>query len=39
MKAPRKPKKQRMGRPLENIPLRKLVKDVKRDIQAKLKRD
>ncbi len=39
MKAPRKVKKQRTGRPLESVPLRKLVKDVRRDIQAKLKRD
>jgi hypothetical protein len=38
MKAPRK-KKQKTGRPLESVPLRKLVTDVKREIQAKLKRD
>jgi len=38
MKAPRK-KKQKTGRPLERVPLRKLVADVKRDIEAKLKRD
>jgi len=37
MKAPRKPKKQRTGRPLENVPLRKLVADVKRDLRRKLK--
>lgn len=39
MKAPRKSKKQKTGRPLESVPLRKLVSDVKRNIQAKLKRD
>jgi hypothetical protein len=39
MKAPRKAKKQRTGRPLENVPMRKLVADVKRDLRAKLKSD
>ncbi len=39
MKAPRKKKKQKTGRPLENVPLRKLVSEVKRDIRAKLKKD
>jgi hypothetical protein len=38
MKAPRK-KKQKTGRPLENVPLRKLVADVKRDLRSKLKPD
>jgi hypothetical protein len=39
MKAPRKPKKQSTGRPLERVPLRKLVADVKRDIRRKVKPD
>jgi len=39
MKAPRKPKKKKTGRPLESVPLRKLVGEVKRELQAKLKRD
>lgn len=39
MKTPRKPKKQRTGRPLEKVPLRKLVADVKRDLRRKLKSD
>ncbi len=38
MKAPRK-KKQKTERPLETVPLRKLVSDVKHGIQSKLKRD
>jgi hypothetical protein len=37
MKAPRKAKKQKTGRPLENVPLRKLVASVKRDLRSKLK--
>jgi hypothetical protein len=39
MKAPRKKKsqKQKTGRPLENVPLRRLVADVKRDLRRKLK--
>jgi hypothetical protein len=36
MKAPRK-KKQKTGRPLESVPLRRLVSEVKREIQAKLR--
>jgi hypothetical protein len=39
MKAPRKPKKRNTGRPLEKVPLRKLVADVKRDLRSKLKPD
>jgi hypothetical protein len=37
MTAPRKTKKQKTGRPLENVPLRKLIGDVKRELSAKLK--
>jgi hypothetical protein len=33
MKAPRKKKKKRTGRPLENVPLRKLVSDVKKELK------
>jgi len=39
MKAPRKSTKQKTGRPLERVPLRKLVADVKRDLRSKLKAD
>jgi hypothetical protein len=31
-----KPRKKKMGRPLEDVPLRKLVKSVRQDIESKL---
>jgi hypothetical protein len=37
MKAPRKVKKRKTGRPLENVPLRRLVSDVKREMAEKLR--
>jgi len=37
MKAPRKKKKRKTGRPLEDAPLPSLVRSVKRDIQKELK--
>jgi len=37
MKSPRKTKKRKTGRPLENVPLRKLVSDVKREMDEKLR--
>jgi hypothetical protein len=37
MKAPRKKKKRKTGRPLEGVPLRKLVRSVKDDIRKELK--
>jgi len=36
-KPPKKKAKQKTGRPLENVPLRKLVADVKRDLRHNLK--
>ena len=36
MTAPRKAKKRKTGRPLESVPLRKLVSDVKREMEEKL---
>jgi hypothetical protein len=37
MKAPRKTKKRKTGRPLENVPLRRLVRSVKQDLEEKMK--
>jgi hypothetical protein len=31
-----KPRKKKMGRPLEDVPLRKLMKSIRQDIDAKL---
>jgi hypothetical protein len=31
-----KPRKKKMGRPLEDVPLRKLVKSIREDIENKL---
>jgi hypothetical protein len=31
-----KPRKKKMGRPLEDVPLRKLVKSIRQDIENKL---
>ncbi|MGH9685798.1 MAG: hypothetical protein ACRD5K_01745 [Candidatus Acidiferrales bacterium] len=36
-KPPKNKKNQATGRPLERVPLRKLVADVKRDLRRKLK--
>jgi hypothetical protein len=30
------PRKKKMGRPLEDVPLRKLVKSIRQEIEAKL---
>jgi hypothetical protein len=37
MKAPRKKKKRKTGRPLEGVPLRRLVNSVKQDLEKELK--
>jgi hypothetical protein len=37
MTTPRKKKKRKTGRPLENVPLGKLVRSVKDDIRKELK--
>jgi hypothetical protein len=31
-----KPRKKKMGRPLEDVPLRQLIKSIRRDIEDKL---
>jgi len=31
-----RPRKKKMGRPLEDVPLRKLVKSIRQDIETKL---
>jgi len=31
-----RPRKKKMGRPLEDVPLRKLVKSIRQDIESKL---
>jgi hypothetical protein len=37
MAEPRKKKKRKTGRPLEDVPLRKLLNNVRRDIEQKMK--
>jgi hypothetical protein len=36
MKAPRKKKKRKTGRPLEDVPLHMLVRDVEKDLKISL---
>jgi hypothetical protein len=37
MPTPRKKKKRKTGRPLEDVPLRKLVKTVKEDLEERVR--
>jgi hypothetical protein len=37
MKAPRKEKKRKTGRPLEDVPMRTLVKRVKADLRSRIR--